>query len=104
MDGVRKQSHLSRRAHERLAALEASTAQSDGKLTAAFARSTQSLAPGEAETRMMAHLANMATAAAFGIATSDEDAASDGTSGAASNPEEQLAQAELLDLISQDPQ
>ena len=100
LDGVRKISALPRRAHERLAALEAASLVSEGEAEHA-AQSSGAKDPGAAEAALSEHLAAMATAAAMGVlvesvrSKSGEvvDAVSD------SNPEEELERAELLALV-----
>ncbi len=99
LDGVRRQAHVPRRTHERLAALEAALAQSEGEFTAAHSSATTNLSAGDAERKMAAHLANVATAAAIGATTYAENVGAGGSSDETPNPEEQLAQAELIDLI-----
>ena len=99
MDGVRHQARLPRRAHERLTALEAALSVSEGEVNVAFSGPTKNIAAGDAEQRMSSHLANMATAAALGMASDAHESASSAPSDEVMNPEEQLAQAEVLDLI-----
>ena len=100
LDGVRRQAHLPRRAHERFAALEAALVQEEGALGVAYSSAGSHLAPGEAERRMAEHLANVATAAAFGAAAQSDPTSSIGTTDDENpNPEEQLARAELLELV-----
>jgi RNA polymerase sigma factor FliA len=99
LDGVRHQAYLPRRAHERLAALEAALAQGEGEFTAAHSSATSNLSAGVAERKMATHLANVATAAALGATTHTENSGAASSADESHNPEEQLAQAELLDLI-----
>ena len=99
IDGVRHHSRLPRRAHERLAAIEASGAVSEGELDSAFLVTPQGLDAGEAECQLAEHLANMATAAAAAGGFSSGSESPDDDSESTLNPEKQLEQAELLDLI-----
>lgn len=99
LDGVRNQAHLPRRAHERFAALEAALAESEAEFSTAHSPAVGNLAVGDAERRLGAHLANVATAAALGVTTHSEGSGAGGSQDENPNPEEQLAQAELLDLI-----
>jgi len=100
LDGVRHQAHLPRRAHERFAALEAALVEEEGVLGAAYSSAQSRLEPGDAERRMAEHLANVASAAALGMSAHSGDSPSIGsTHDEHGNPEEQLAQAELLDLV-----
>jgi RNA polymerase sigma factor for flagellar operon FliA len=99
LDGVRNQAHLPRRAHERFTALEVALAESEAELGPAHSPTTANLAAGDAERRMAAHLANVATAAALGVSTRTEDSGADAATDESLNPEEQLAQAELIDLV-----
>jgi RNA polymerase sigma factor for flagellar operon FliA len=99
IDGVRQHSRLPRRAHERLCALEASGAVSEGEIPQAFADTNQHLAAGDAERRLTEHLANMATAAAVACGMNSDDKSSNGHPESARNPEKQFEQAELLEII-----
>ncbi len=99
IDGVRKHSRLPRRAYERLAAMEASGAVSEGELDCVFLGATQGLGAGEAERRLAEHLANMATAAAAACGLSSDGESPDDNPKSTLNPENQLERAELLDLI-----
>ena len=99
LDGVRNQAYLPRRAHERIAALEAALAESEAELSVAHSPAVNNLAAGDAERRMAAHLANVATAAALGVATHTEASGAGISTYECLNPEEQLAQAELVDLV-----
>ena len=99
LDGVRNQSHLPRRAHERFAALEAALAESEAEFSTANSPAVGNLAAGDAERRLGAHLANVATAAALGATTHSENSGVAGAPDDTLNPEEQLAHAELLDLV-----
>jgi RNA polymerase sigma factor for flagellar operon FliA len=99
-DSIRKQAHLPRRAHERLAALEAAMVMGNGTFSASYgSAATAHVAPGDAERRMTSHLASVATAAALGAATHSEEPGAGGSPEERLNPEEQFAQAELRDLI-----
>jgi len=100
LDGVRHQAHLPRRAHERFAALEAALIEEEGALGVAHSPARSHLAPGDAERRMAEHLASVASAAALGVTVHSDDVSTAGsTDDEHLNPEEQLAQAEVLDLV-----
>jgi len=101
LDNVRQQSYLPRRAHERFVALEAALEVSEGEFSAVHSSATARLAPGDAERKMGKHLASVATAAALGVATRPEETGTTSDPEERLNPEEQLAEAELLDLIRQ---
>jgi len=67
MDGVRRMSTIPRRAHERIVAMEAALAVSEGDSQVLFARPTQALRDEEAEEYLDDQLGAMATAAAIGL-------------------------------------
>jgi RNA polymerase sigma factor for flagellar operon FliA len=96
IDGVRRQAYVPRRAHERLAALEASTAVSKSELSWAHSDLSEKLAPGEAEVRLKNQVAVMVTAATVACVTDEHGAESCED---VPTPEEQLARAEMVDLI-----
>lgn len=93
LDGVRQLSHLPRRAHERIAALEAAALTSEGAAEHAFA-SGPTADPNAADRALEKHLSSLAMAAVVGMATETHDEASDGDS-----PEEALARAELIHIV-----
>jgi RNA polymerase sigma factor FliA len=100
VDGVRHMSALPRRAHERLAAMEAAMAVSEGEVQFAFARPAQSMSSDEAEACLDEQLAVMATAAAIGIvaeATRGEAGGSEASID--SNPEQAYTQAEVMATV-----
>ena len=99
IDGVRRQSHMPRRAHERLLAMEASGAVSEGNFRWVHSPAVEPLAPGEAEERLSRHVSAMATAAAVSVIARDCETTSSGDPEDVATPEEQFAQAEMLDLI-----
>lgn len=99
LDGVRHQAHLPRRAHERLAALEVALAESEAEFGKAHSSATSKLAPGDAERRMATHFASVATAAALGTTAHSDDSEVGSSAEESPNPEEQLAKAELIDLV-----
>ncbi len=99
LDGVRKQSHVPRRAHERLAALEASAAVSEGEFHWAMSDANDGLAAGEAESRLADYLSGVATSAAVACISTEDEGAEYESAQRAPSPEEQFAQAELLHLI-----
>jgi len=96
IDAVRRSAHLPRGLYNELRALEAAALVTDGEAGVALARATQAISPGAAETRLTRHLGSVATAAAIEMAG---PASSNAIVDPAMNPEEQLADAELLDLI-----
>jgi len=98
---VRRQSYLPRRAHERVAALEAALATAQGEVEGAHSPNARQLAAGAAERKLAAHMASVATAVAMTLAaaTCSDDASRVASADEQLDPEEQLAHAELLDLI-----
>jgi len=96
IDGVRRQASVPRRAHERLVAWEASVAVSEGALGWAHSDASEKLTADEAENRFKSHAAAMATAAALACGTDENGSVSDEDT---LTPEEQVAQAEITDLI-----
>lgn len=99
MDGVRRQSRVPRRAHERLAAMEASAAVSEGEFRWAYSDAVNGLAAGEAENRLKEHVTTMVTAAAVACVSGESEVVSHQSLEHVATPEEQFAQAEMLDLI-----
>lgn len=101
LDGIRRQSHLPRRAYERLVALEAAMAQAETEVSSAALPGLRKLSAGDAERRMFAHLANVATAATMATSLQREGCAPvSGDEPHSPNPEEQLVQAELMDIVN----
>jgi len=96
IDGIRRQSYVPRRAHERLEALRASSAVSNGELAWAHSDAAEKLTGGELEARVKSLAVAMVTAAAVACVTDEVGAESFED---IPTPEEQLAQAEMLDLI-----
>lgn len=99
MDGVRQISTLPRRAHERIAAMEAAMAVSAGDTQVLFARPTQSLSDDEAEEYLDDQLGAMATAAAVSLVS---DAMREGDGAEAQlqlNPEAAFLQAEAAEQV-----
>lgn len=96
VDGIRQMAALPRRAHERLAAMEAASAVSEGEAEFAFAKSTATMSDQEVEECLDEHLAVMATAAAIGLVAgaSEDDAQQDASLD--SDPEEAFARAETM--------
>lgn len=94
LDGVRQHSLLPRRAHERIAALEAAVQFSEGEAEHAFADSVVPDA-NAARRALEEHLSSVALAAAIGIAaeTRGEPVDSD------DSPEEALMRAELVRTV-----
>jgi RNA polymerase sigma factor for flagellar operon FliA len=88
---VRQFSPLPRRAHERLAALEAAAQVSEGNAERTFSRSAIA-DPGAARRALEEHLAAVAMAAAVGMAAETQGESGD-------SPEEALARAELLHIV-----
>ncbi|HKY34605.1 MAG TPA: sigma-70 family RNA polymerase sigma factor [Polyangiaceae bacterium] len=99
IDGVRRISALPRRAHERLAALEAANQLAEGGLQLTFGNKT--MTPGEADSAFAEELALMAA----GCALSELGQVDGNPDGAAEvdhdTPEEQLSRAELLARVEQ---
>lgn len=94
MDGVRQLSLLPRRAHERIAALEAAANVSAGEAEHAFAAGSTAT-PSAADAALTEHLSAIATAAAVGVATATHGEATDGED----SPEEALARAQLIHVV-----
>jgi RNA polymerase sigma factor for flagellar operon FliA len=99
LDAVRKSARLPRRAYERLVSLEAATLVNEGEAPYIFNRRAEALSDVEAENYLDEHLASVVTAATAAAqqaanlslpSTDDVDSA---------DPEQALAQAELLSLI-----
>lgn len=97
IDGVRRQSHVPRRAHERLRAFEASSAVSDGELSWAHSDAAR----GITEQHLHEHLGAMVTAAAIACVAEGDESGSGESLELVRTPEEQVAEAEMLDLIRQ---
>ena len=81
------------------AVLEAALAESEAEFSTAQSPAVGNLAAGDAERRLGAHLANVATAAALCATTHSKNSGVAGAPDGTLNPEEQLAHAELLDLV-----
>ncbi len=96
IDGIRRQSYVPRRAHEKLEALRASCAVSNGELAWAHSDAAEKLTAGELEARFKSHAVAMVTAATVACVTDEVGVESFED---IPTPEEQLAQAEMLDLI-----
>jgi RNA polymerase sigma factor for flagellar operon FliA len=95
MDGVRSLASLSRRAHERLAALEAAARITEGVADHVFEPAeVADEGDAEAEDALDQQLAMMAVASAVGLAA--EIARGQAEAAESSNPEEALSQAEIL--------
>lgn len=92
LDAVRQLSVLPRRAHERIAALEAAMLTSEGAAERAF--SDQTPDADAADRALEKHVASLAMAAVVGMATETHDEASEEDS-----PEEALARAELVHIV-----
>ncbi len=100
LDGVRHMSALPRRAYERLAAMEAAVAVSEGEAQFAFARPAQSMSDNEAETCLDEQLAVMATAAAIGIVAESARGEAGGAEASTDvDPELAFSQAEVMATV-----
>jgi len=99
IDGVRRMSALPRRAHERLAALDAANQLDEGGLEVTFGRPT--MTPGEAEAAFAEQLALVATGCALSDVAQFEGKAHRALEVDHDTPEEQLARAELLACVEQ---
>jgi RNA polymerase sigma factor for flagellar operon FliA len=102
LDGVRANSRLPRRTHERLRALGAATLASEGAAEDAFQPPAPGAGPTDAERALGEHLAAMATAMAVGLLAStafgdDGDRVPVATE---QNPEEALGNAELMAVVT----
>jgi RNA polymerase sigma factor for flagellar operon FliA len=101
LDGVRKNSRLPRRAHQRLRALDAAGRVSEGAAEDALAPAPPGTTAAVAERALGDHLAAMATAVAMGLLASTAR----GEEGERvpvdthASPEEALARAELLAVV-----
>lgn len=96
VDGIRRLSALPRRAYERLAAMEAASAVSEGEVSFAFAKSAQTMSDVDAEVCLDEHLAVMATAAAIGLVSEAVRNDSEASDGSEADPEEAFARAEIM--------
>lgn len=100
LDGIRQMSALPRRAYERLAAMEAAVAVSEGEAQFAFARPAQAMSDADAETCLDEQLAVMATAAAIGLVTESARGESEGAEATPDiDPELAFAQAEVMATV-----
>ncbi len=101
IDGVRSNSRLSRRTHERLNGLQAAARVSEGAIEDVSAPRVPGAGPAEAEQALNDHLAAMATAMAAGLIapTAHGDAGERTLMETADNPEQAYGQVELLNLI-----
>ena len=102
LDGVRQNSRLPRRAHERLRALDAAGLVSEGAAEDAFAAAAPGSTPADAERALADHLAAMATAMAVGLlgATAFGDEGDRVPVATDADPEEALGKAELLAVVT----
>lgn len=105
-DGIRSMSALSRRAHERLAGLEAAALYEESEAEYTFAPKSRETDPGEAEQAIAEHLAGLATAVSVGLLAETVRPLSTSAQPTAPtavardrNPEEALARAELLGIV-----
>lgn len=103
LDGIRSSSRLPRRTHERLRALGAATLVSEGAAEDAFQPPAPGSAPADAERALTEHLAAMATAMAVGLLakTGYGDEGDRVPIAGDDSPEEALAKAELLAVVTQ---
>lgn len=102
LDGVRQLSHLPRRVHERLRALEKAAAYSEGALEDVQAGTHPPPAAADRERRLVEHLAGMATAIATGLifeAAMDEQGAATAMASWELSPEEHSSKKQLLSLV-----
>lgn len=101
LDGVRSNSRLPRRTHERLRALGGAGLVSEGAAEDAFAPAAPGTSPADAERALGEHLAAMATAMAVGLlsTTAYGDEGDRVPVAAQASPEEALANAELLAVV-----
>lgn len=100
LDGVRQMSALPRRAYERLAAMEAAVAVSEGEAQFAFAKPASAMSDADAETCLDEQLAVMATAAAIGLVTESARGESEGAEATPDvDPELAFAQAEVVATV-----
>jgi RNA polymerase sigma factor FliA len=98
VDGVRQMSALSRRAYERLAALEAATLVSEGEAMHAFPLLVGIMDEADAEEALDEHLSVVVTAAAIGM-VSEAMRTEPGSSASESDPEREYEREELLALV-----
>jgi RNA polymerase sigma factor for flagellar operon FliA len=101
VDGVRSMARLPRRAHRRLAGLEAAMRVSEGAAEDAFAPQPPGADPRRAEQALIEHLAGMATAMAIGLVATPVRGDEGESVGLAPDegPEQALARAELLQVV-----
>lgn len=101
IDGIRANSRLSRRTHERLNGLQAAARVSEGAFEDVSAPRVPGAGAAEAEQALNDHLAAMATAMAVGLIapTAHDDAGERTLVETADNPEQAYGQVELLNLI-----
>ncbi|HEY5958434.1 MAG TPA: sigma-70 family RNA polymerase sigma factor, partial [Polyangiaceae bacterium] len=101
LDAVRKSARLPRRAYERLVSLEAATLVNEGEAAYVFNRRTEALTDVEAETYLDEHLATVVTAATAAAQQAANLTFPDAGDADYGDPEQALAQAELLTLIKE---
>lgn len=100
VDAVRKAAPLTRRAHERLVAMETASLVSEGEVPFAFSDQTAELSDVEAEDYLDEHLASIVTATVTATAAQrSAEAKLAHASDYQRTPEETYAEAELLTLI-----
>jgi RNA polymerase sigma factor for flagellar operon FliA len=101
IDGVRSSARLPRRAHERLAGIQAGARTSEGLLEDAFSPVATGATTEDADRALAEHLAAMATAVAVGLLSTTVYGDSNERIPLATDasPEEALARAEALELV-----
>jgi RNA polymerase sigma factor FliA len=102
LDGIRQLSHLPRRVHERLRAIEGTGTFSEGALEDLNAAAPPGQAAIDRERRLVEHLAGMATAMAMGLISEsavDDQGATTAVASSQLSPEEQSSRQQLLDLV-----
>ena len=101
IDGIRANSRLSRRTHERLNGIQAAARVSEGAFEDVSAPRALGAGPAEAEQALNDHLAAMATAMAVGLLapTAHGDGGERTLIETAANPEQAYGQSQLLGLI-----
>lgn len=101
IDGVRSNSRLPRRAHERLNGLAAGNRVSEGAAEDTLSPRSPAPAPGDAERLLNEHLAAMATAMAVGMLapTGIDDEGQRTSLEPGDSPEDALGRAELMAIV-----
>ena len=104
LDGMRRHAELPRRTHEKVRALRAATAAAEGMFEDTAAAVAAGLQGTAADQRLADHLATLATAMAvgFGAPTAIDDNGARTIVSEDDDPEQRLAQAELIGMVQRE--